>query len=289
MVKKTLALALACAAALCLSVALVGCGGGGGASSGGSVAEDPAKAFYGTWEFTGMEENGEATSQEDIDLLKSMGLNCTVTLGEDLSVTFDMFGDVATGTWEVKAADVATLILDGADSDVQFEDPRVDAKLVDETMVLESGGVRLTFVKAGTAPAPAPAPTPAPANDDDDDASAIAAAKATGTVVVDNDVCTIYALPAAVKGAGPGFPLVIVNNSDKDLGFLAEVANWTVNGEAPDDVVCAEFVDAGEVEDDGFLWILGPASPDALTNVVGEIEVMDDDTYETLGVYPVKL
>ena len=59
--------------ALCL--VLAGCASGG---AGGGA--DAAKSFIGDWKLVGMEENGEATSSEDIALMEQMG----VTGGQEL-------------------------------------------------------------------------------------------------------------------------------------------------------------------------------------------------------------
>ena len=56
--KRTTKIAIAIAAVFALCLGLVGCGGGDGA--------DYTKNFTGDWKLSGMTENGEAMSGDDI-------------------------------------------------------------------------------------------------------------------------------------------------------------------------------------------------------------------------------
>lgn len=68
--KRTTKIAIAIAAVFALCLGLVGCGGGDGA--------DYTKNFTGDWKLSGMTENGEPMSEDDIAFMESFGM--TVTL-----------------------------------------------------------------------------------------------------------------------------------------------------------------------------------------------------------------
>ena len=96
--KKWVAM-LASVFALCL--VLAGCGG------------DAAKNYVGDWKLTGMEENGEATSAEDLKLMEDMGLAITLSVKEDKSFSLNVMGEEMSGTWEAKSASEATFTVEG--------------------------------------------------------------------------------------------------------------------------------------------------------------------------------
>ena len=73
--KRTTKIAIAIAAVFALCLGLVGCGGGDGA--------DYTKNFTGDWKLSGMTENGEAMSGDDIAFMESFGMTVTLTLNED--------------------------------------------------------------------------------------------------------------------------------------------------------------------------------------------------------------
>ena len=93
--KKWVAM-LASVFALCL--VLAGCGG------------DPAKNYVGDWKLTGMEENGEATSADDIKLMEDMGLSVTMSVKEDKTFSMNVMGEEMSGTWDAKSASEATYV-----------------------------------------------------------------------------------------------------------------------------------------------------------------------------------
>ena len=67
--KRTTKIAIAIAAVFALCLGLVGCGGGDGA--------DYTKNFTGDWKLSGMTENGEAMSGDDIAFMESFGMTVT--------------------------------------------------------------------------------------------------------------------------------------------------------------------------------------------------------------------
>ncbi|MBQ9041756.1 MAG: lipocalin family protein [Eggerthellaceae bacterium] len=128
--KKGIIALLACVFALSLS--LVGCGGGGG------NAADAKAAFIGTWDLVEMEENGEVTGSEDLDMLKALGLDVYLELNEDGTGALVLFGEAMNGTWEAKSATEGTF---------KIENETVDMKIADSKLTMEQSGAKLTFAK----------------------------------------------------------------------------------------------------------------------------------------------
>lgn len=100
MAKKLVAVfvTLACACTLCL--ALVGCGGG-----------DSKANFVGAWELETIEDADLGTV--DATILKQMNMPINMTLNEDGSADFIMFGQSIDATWKVDSATQMTLTLAG--------------------------------------------------------------------------------------------------------------------------------------------------------------------------------
>ena len=131
--KKGIIALLACVFAL--SLALVGCGGGGG---GGDVKS----AWIGSWELVELEENGQVTTSDDIQMLKDLGLTVTLELNEDGNSALVLFGEATNGTWEAKSTTEGTF---------KIEDQAVDMKIADGKLTMEQNGSKLTFQKGEAA------------------------------------------------------------------------------------------------------------------------------------------
>lgn len=122
---RRMAAMAACVLTACL---VAGCG----------AKQDLRKPFVGTWELSSMTMDGELTEGEDLDLLKSFGLNIYVVLNEDGTGEMDLYGDVTEGTWEATAENKATLT---------FEDTTDEVTLADGVMTMEDEGDVLQFVQ----------------------------------------------------------------------------------------------------------------------------------------------
>ena len=124
---------LVCAFAFVFAIALVGCSGGGGDS------ENYDKNFVGTWELSGLEEDGTSYAESDIKMLKSMGLAVSLTMNEDKTAALDYFGEKLEGTWEAKNATTVTLKAMGDSMDI---------KLNNGELTVEVDGAKMMFKKA---------------------------------------------------------------------------------------------------------------------------------------------
>ena len=109
--------------------ALAGCGG----------AANNDKNFIGTWELTGMSENGEEMLQENLELLKSLGLTVELIINEDGTCSLVLFGEAQDGTWESVSASVCALTFGGE---------TIEATLSGKELKLEQSNMAMTFEKA---------------------------------------------------------------------------------------------------------------------------------------------
>ena len=130
--KRTTKIAIAIAAVFALCLGLVGCGGGDGA--------DYTKNFTGDWKLSGMTENGEAMSGDDIAFMESFGMTVTLTLNEDGTGSVPVMFGRGYGRFlgEPKSA---------TELDVTIDGDTTTGKLADDTITLEAGGDAMSFVR----------------------------------------------------------------------------------------------------------------------------------------------
>ncbi|MDD6694424.1 MAG: hypothetical protein PUE38_08760 [Olsenella sp.] len=264
--------------ALCL--ALAGCAGG----SGGTGGADPSKNYVGDWKLVGMEENGEATSADDIKLMESMGMTVALSVKEDKSFSLSVFGEELPGTWEAKSDSEATFTVDGQS---------IPATLANEVLTMEQDGTKMMFEKGTVSASSSGA---AASGGDAGGSSGAAAAVGSGATdeaaipigqtIADDDVCTIEVVNKTADWAGdPGFTLKITNKSDKVIDVTGKYGTFSVDGRMMDPALF-ETVQPGKYVE-CFMWFSdGIESVDELVNVEGTIEVYDEATYDTLAEYP---
>ena len=119
--------------ALALCLALAACGG---TSASPSVDATP---FMGTWEIYEMESDGEATSNEDVRLMRDfLGISVYLDVNEDGSLVLDVFGETMEGSWQATDASTLSATLDGQP---------VDVTLVGDKLTVAQNGSSITFVK----------------------------------------------------------------------------------------------------------------------------------------------
>ena len=121
--KRFIALALA----IIMVFSLVACSGGAG--GGGNSKPSPV----GKYTLSGMEEDGQATSQEDLDLLSSLGLTVTVEVKEDGTGMIDLFGEQLEFTWD--------------DTYITIDDQQQTYEFDGTTLSMENEGTKMTFTK----------------------------------------------------------------------------------------------------------------------------------------------
>ena len=126
---KKLGALVCCALALCLGLALMGCDG-----------EDASKkAFGGNWSVLHMEQDDQITTADDMSLLRSLGLDVTLSLNEDLSASLTIFGSEGTGTWTPETSKKATFTLDGQD---------IEMTIADDELTLVQNTTTMVFVRS---------------------------------------------------------------------------------------------------------------------------------------------
>ena len=132
MAKKTIIALACCIFAACL--ALAGCTGAGAGNG-----DDAKKAFIGTWALAEIVEDGQATSADDLETLKSLGFEIHVDLNEDGTAALVLFEESLDGTWEAESATQGTITLN---------DHTVSMVIEDSQLRFEQGGAALAFEKS---------------------------------------------------------------------------------------------------------------------------------------------
>lgn len=264
--KKKLAALLATACAFALCFALVGCGG-----------SDPSKNFIGTWVLSGGEMDGDSIDDETLSLMKSFGMDVYITLDEDGTASFVLFGEKMSGDWKAKNATTATLTFDGESGDI---------KLADEKLTLEADGDKLIFEK-GEAPAKSSdssASAGSASGTDASTASGASAGKDLNVTVADDDVCTITVLSSGTDFSDdPGYNVNVANKTDRTIYVYAEYDSFSVNGKMMDPGSGVK-VKPGK-NGDFFMYFSDLDSVDDLVDVEGTLIAVDDDSWDELARY----
>lgn len=94
--------------------------------------------FIGTWAFeSGSEQGLEA---ESVELMKTFGMETSLTLAEDETGTLDLFGENVAVTWSAKSSTEGTVTLESMGT--------ANMKVADGELVLEDKGTSMTFKRA---------------------------------------------------------------------------------------------------------------------------------------------
>lgn len=121
-------IALACAAVVSFS----GCSGGG----------DAKAAWVGTWDMDSLSGNGNSQNASDFAALRAMGGSFYLDLRSDGTCTLVVLNQTADGTWEAASATSASIVFNGATSEMKLENGKI---------TVDAGGTTMTFVKAASA------------------------------------------------------------------------------------------------------------------------------------------
>lgn len=178
--KKGIIALLACAFALSLS--LIGCGGGG----------DPKAAWVGTWDLVEMEQGGEVTGSEDLEMLKSLGLDVYLELKADGTGALVLFGESMDGKWTAKSATEASFEIEGQ---------AVDMKIANDKLTMEQNGSKLTFAKGASRSASAASASASAASESASAASESASAASTSASAASTSAASESASASAASGS----------------------------------------------------------------------------------------
>ncbi len=126
---KKIALSVVCALSLAACVALVGCGGGNN--------DQYIENFTGSYTATELTQDGSAMNLEQY---KSYGIEVTLELKSDKTVTLDMMGEAMEGTWNPTGE--ATIDLDFG------EDGVGSGELQGDELHMEEGSTSMVFTKS---------------------------------------------------------------------------------------------------------------------------------------------
>ena len=100
--------------------------------------EEPGADIAGTYEIIAMVSEGKETSDEDLALMKSKGLTCTLTLEPGGTGVMDLFGEKTELTWDAEA--------------ISTGGKAYSYTFLDGKLTLANGSSYLTFAPAGQRP-----------------------------------------------------------------------------------------------------------------------------------------
>ncbi len=98
---------------------------------------DSASTCEGSWGLTGMEQDGQQTSQEDLDQMKEMGMTVSLQMNGGGDAEFVMFDQTMNGTWETTDKGCK----------VTIQDVPIEGELNGDTLSLEQEGTKMIFTR----------------------------------------------------------------------------------------------------------------------------------------------
>ena len=93
------------------------------------------RAFTGEWSAASMQQDDAITTEEDMALFRSIGLDVTLSLRDDLSATLSLFGAESSGTWQPESGSAATMSLNNEEIDLTMEDGQLKMQNNETTIV----------------------------------------------------------------------------------------------------------------------------------------------------------
>ena len=241
-------------------------------------------AFKGSWELVSMVQEGEETSEEDMQAMKEFGYCVYLDLNEDGTAALDMFGEIVTGTWEAKEQDSATLSMGGDPAKIRLADgllvmSQSDSSLTfkhidpSEKVVQSEGGDQSEAYSSGAQY------FGGDTIDDLDEVTNI------DKLIVDDDTCTIKAVAAGDYVGDPGILFEITNKTGADI-LVMDGNDWAIDG-TTHKATFYEVIRAGETLGSiGWFDASELADGEALANITGSLHLYDaNDTSIEIGHY----
>ena len=144
---KKLGIIASLCCAFVLSLALFGCGSG----SNGDDPEAAKAAFAGTWNLTGMTQDGQETSADDIKMLAALGLEVYLDLNDDGTAQLMLFGESMDGTWEASSTTAGKVTLNGESVDMTIDGEQLKMEQAEASLTFEKGEARSAAASSASA------------------------------------------------------------------------------------------------------------------------------------------
>ena len=272
---------------LVLALGLAGCSGGASSSD----------AFLGVWKMTAM-EGEDAAEEADLELMEQLGMFITLTIAEEGKASMNFLGESEDATWEATSATEGTIKIDGES---------VPMVLKDGKLRIEQDGMAMVFEKASADEIKKMEEATADYGDllddddedgdeiieeeviDDDDGAEVAVEDLeevhaeVGTPFGDSYATfTITAVEEDWSG-DPSYVMEIRNEWDKPIYVTTKYGTFSVNGRMISPGF-SETIQPGKYAE-VTMWFSSDDVPDmaALVDVEGVLQVLDDDSWDTLS------
>lgn len=261
--------------AVMVALGLAACGGGGSKADAGAN-------FVGVWELSSVEGDSEI-DDSDITMMKELGMLFLLSLEEDGTGVFDFGGEVEPLTWKATAADKATLDSGDLSGHMTLEGKTLKVTDGDETLVFTPSTETPTEVREDEEEAEA---AEEEAEEAEEAEESVVVDLADGVVILDNEYVTVTVLGVGVDWADDvGYQLHIANNWDKTLDVSTGWDSFSVNGKMVDATLYQTLKPGTYAE--VFLYFqsadVGGSDVNNLKNVVGTIEVQEEDSFDVLS------
>lgn len=263
-------LAVAVIAVFAMSFSLFGCFGGGesDSSSSSSGQDEIMEAFTGTWDLVEITKDEKAVADDQLAKLEDSTENVFVNLNEDKTAEFQLVTVVRKGVWEASDPTKGVVMLMGDTADME---------IADDKLRFEQSGYKMTFSKSSKAR---------------EVTDYTRSEKVEDMVIADDDQAKIELTEKRVdEDADPGYVFEVTNKSDKAVYFTPHPESFTVDGVSLEPYG-AYSIQPGETFE-AFVWFdhheLGSSDLESLKDVVGTIDLWDNETYDVLSSYGVEL
>lgn len=251
-----------------LVLGLAGC-----ASSNNDEAQS-RDAFSGHWDLVQIDSGNDTVEQEDLDRLRSQGLDVYLVLTEDGAATLSLFDGITEGSWTPKNKTEASLSLDNGET--------ITMTISDDVLSMGQNGQALHFEQRAVAESDS-------SNSFSSDAEAISIDPLT---VADNDLVSIVIESKAGDRLGDvGINVVVTNKTDEPLRIAADPESVSVEDKMVE-MLGGQVIQPGKFAD-VYFWFdheeIGTSNPEMLTSVEGAFVITNSAGTQVLGTYPFSL